>query len=357
MDDLPYLLALHKVSGLGSARLSTLFHKFKNWKSIWLANSKDLGLSDQITQDLIKIKSSLIPEKYFEEILKAGIKVTTITDLDYPASLKEIYDPPLLLYYLGTLVSDSPNKIAVVGSRKVSGYGKFTTQKFTKELADYEAEIISGLAQGVDTIAHQTALDSNLKTVAVLGGGLNQIFPAQNKELAKKISAKGGAIISEYPPDYLHLAGNFPARNRIVAGLSQAVVVTEAAAASGSLITARLALEQGKDVFAVPGQINSYLSEGTNNLIKSGAFCLTSVEDITQVLSWKKVSHQTVTPTQNLNLLELRILTLLSAGSMHIDQIIQTIKEEPGKISAALIKMEIAGHITNLGTGVYIKNV
>jgi DNA processing protein len=202
-----------------------------------------------------------------KDIKSKDIKILTLYDEDYPKALKDVYDPPVVLYYRGTLLPEDENSFGVVGTRKITGYGEMITEKLTGDLVRLGFTIVSGLARGVDTIAHKTALSEGGRTIAVLGSGLNSIYPQQNISLAKQIE-QNGAVVSEFPPDYPPMAENFPQRNRIISGLSKAILIPEAAEKSGSLITARLALEQGREVFAVPGPITSFQSKGTANLIK-----------------------------------------------------------------------------------------
>jgi DNA processing protein len=358
MDNLPYLLALHSIYGLGNVRLSRLLEYYQDPINIWNASSKELlslQIPDSVINEVSKLKKEVDPEKYLKSLLEQKINIVTIFDKGYPKGLTQIDNPPLIIYYRGSFSAKDKDAFAVVGSRKVSGYGRVVTEKLTDGLIDYGLTIVSGLAQGVDTIAHQTAINRGSRTIAVLGGGINIIFPPQNKRLAQDISGGLGVVLSEYPPNAPHLAGNFPQRNRIVAALSKGVLVTEAALASGSLITARLSLEQGKDVFAVPGPINSYLSEGTNNLIKSGAVCTTSVEDITNYLGLEK-SHLTLgNKALKLIGLEQEIFNLLSSESKHIDEITQILRKDISHVNSCLIKMELNGFIINLGNNYYSK--
>lgn len=211
------------------------------------------------------------------------VKIIKIADKIYPESLKNIPDPPKVLYCLGNLEVLRKN-IAVVGTRQITKYGQFVTAKLVKELVENNITIVSGMALGVDGVAHRTALENGGKTVAVLGAGVDVIYPREHKDLYNSILESGNLLISEVPPGTLVERKLFPARNRIISGLSEAVLITEAAIDSGSLITARMALEQGKEVLAVPGPITSKYSEGTNYLLKQGAKLVTSVEDILETL-------------------------------------------------------------------------
>lgn len=274
MNNISYLLALHSINGLGPIKLKEILDRFKDPKLAWEAQSKET-------------RKNLEPESYAEAIKDQGIEWFTIYDEDYPLSLKEIYDPPVVLYYKGEITAQDQSAIAVVGTRRMTGYGKAVTEQFAKDLVARGLTIVSGLARGVDSEAHWTALRTGGRTIAVLGGGLNKIYPPENRNLAEEIVKGHGALVSEFPPNNPSLPGNFPARNRIISGLAKAVLVTEAAEDSGSLITARFALEQGREVFAVPGPITSSLSKGPIDLIKAGARLVTNADEILEDLGIK----------------------------------------------------------------------
>lgn len=271
MKNITYLLALHTIEGLGPIKLKSLIDHFKDPKLAWEAQSK-------------QNRKNIDPESYADSIKKDGINWVTIYDKNYPKFLKEIYNPPVVLYYRGEIKPEDQKAIAIVGSRKMTDYGKVITRQFSKELSEANLTIVSGLARGVDTQAHLGAIEAGGRTLAVLGGGLNRIYPPENKGLAEKI-AKSGAVISEFLPNGVCKPGNFPSRNRIISGLSLAVLVTEAASSSGSLITAKLALEQGRDVFAVPGPITSELSRGPIDLIRTGAIPVANAQEILEELA------------------------------------------------------------------------
>jgi DNA processing protein len=357
---LPYLLALHSVYGIGSVRLKKLVEHFKDPKEAWeakLPELKKLGLDDKALARLDEKRKTVSPEDYFSDIKKNGIKVLTIWDKNYPTLLKEIYDPPAVLYYQGDISYLNRKAIGVVGTRKISGYGQQVTESLTADLVGAGLVIVSGLARGVDSVAHRTALKNGGKTVAVLAGGLNLIYPPENEKLAKEISSGNGAVISEFPPNYPHLAGNFPTRNRIISGLSIGVLVTEAAQDSGSLITARAALEQGREVFAVPGPINSFLSEGPANLIRNGAQLIMNYKDILDTLGLEYSPKNMDTKSIQLSGLDEEIIDCLDMDSKHMDDICRELRESTAEISANLIRMEIQGLVKNLGGGVYISQV
>lgn len=360
MENVGYLLALHSINGLGPVRLKAILQYFKDPKIAWEASAKqivEIGVPRSVADLLRETRRKLNPEKYAESIKKSGISWMTIFDESYPKLLKEIYDPPVILFYKGEILDSDKKAVAVVGTRKMTSYGKLVTEKLTKELVEFGITIVSGLARGVDTEAHRSAISTNGRTLAVLGGGLNYIFPPENIELAKKISSDFGAVISEFPPDHPSLPGNFPARNRIISGLSRGVLVTEAAEDSGSLITARLALEQGRDVFAVPGPITSDLSKGPSLLIKQGAKLVTSAEEILEELGMEQTQVTKVKNQGNLKLneIEMKILKNLENENKHIDDLCRELNLPAAVISSSLIKMEIVGFIKNLGGGNYLK--
>ncbi len=358
MTNASYLLALHSIDGLGPIRLRAVLEYFKDPKLAWEANAEDLlklGIYKNTVNLLVETRKKLEPESYAEKIADSGIKWITIFDGAYPKLLKEIHDPPTVIYFKGEPDWDKKS-IGVVGTRKITGYGRIATEQFTKGLVMGGLTIVSGLARGVDASAHQTAVNENGKTIAVLGGGLNNIFPPENRGLAAKIASGFGAVISEFPPDYPSLPGNFPARNRIISGLSLGVLVIEAAEDSGSLITARMALEQGREVFAVPGPITSDLSKGPIDLIKEGARVVFSPDEILEELGISNRSNRSnSTDLSDLSEEERQILKVLENENMHIDEIGRELHFPSPKISALLLKMEISGLVESLGAGIYCK--
>jgi DNA processing protein len=274
-------------------------------------------------------------------------------DKNYPRLLKEIYDPPKELFFLGEIKAEENLPLAIVGTRKVSNYGKQVTIELGRSLARAGFTIVSGLALGVDGLAHQAAIDVKARTIAVLGCGLDKIYPPNHKKLAEKIITQGGLIISEYPPGTPPLKHHFPTRNRIIAGLSLGVLVIEAPETSGALITARYALEQNREVFAVPGNIFNQNSIGTNQLIKLGAKLVTKPEDIFETfnLDLPKKQKKEIKPA---NKEEEAILKVLSDEPISIDEIVKQSGLNTSIVSSTLIMMEISGKVKNLGGGQYI---
>ena len=270
-----------------------LIKYFGNIEKAWEVCDKHKNFADiKIEEKLLeKIRNKGICEKakkIHEEIQKNRYKVITLDSEKYPQNLKNIYSPPCVLYYLGQLPVDlninTDNLISIVGSRRCTAYGKTTAFRFAKKLAENNVGIVSGLARGIDSEAHKGALWSDGYTIAVLGSGIDVVYPKENIKLFNDIAEKG-CILTEFPPETPPLRNNFPARNRIVSGLSRGVLVVEAAKKSGAMITVDMALEQGKNIYVIPGNIYSEASEGCNELIKKGAYCVTKYEDILEDLS------------------------------------------------------------------------
>src|SRR3990167_7080565 len=360
IKNLAYLLALHSVDGLGPARLKSLLEHFgDDPKLVWegkIGEIREIGVPENVAKLLEETRKKLNPEKYFQEIQDKGIKMLTLFDEEYPKLLKQIYDPPIILYYKGEFLPADDREIGVVGTRKITGYGKLVTEKFTTELVNFGFTIVSGLARGVDSVAHLAAINAGGRTIAVLGSGLNNIYPPENIGLVNKIIAGQGVVLSELPPDKASMPGNFPARNRIISGLSLATLVTEAATDSGSLITARLAIEQGRDVFAIPGPITSDLAKGPADLIKEGARLVFEPGEILEEMGINKIDNGQLT-MDNLKISdgERQVLDLLISESKHIDEIGRNLNLAAPVVSATLLKLEIQGLIRNLGGGVYCR--
>lgn len=282
------------------------------------------------------------------KILAKQSKTNTlnISDKDYPANLRYIYDPPATIYAAGNIIEQDNVAIAIVGCRRATSYGLKNAEGLAFELAARGITVVSGLARGVDSAAHQGALKAKGRTLAVLGSGLNIIYPPENKKLAQQI-AENGAVISEFTADTPPLPQNFPRRNRIISGLSLGVVVVEAARKSGALITANLALEQGREVFALPGKIDSFASQGTHDLIKHGAKLVESVQDIIEELEPLKYlqvkngeSEGKTEIKLNLSFEEGKIYSFLSSEAIHIDEIMQQVALPFGKLLTALLQLQ-----------------
>lgn len=287
-DLMKYWIWLASVEGLGPVKKFALLNKFETAKRIYNATEKEIlkvdGMSDKIVQNMQKAKDAKLLEKYEKYILKNDIKIINISDDNYPAKLKNIYAPPITIFAKGDISLLNSKSIAVVGSREPSKYGIYVAEKFSKELSKEGITIVSGLARGIDTFAHVGALSSLGKTIAVLGSGIDIVYPKENAKYYREISEKG-LIISEYIVGTAPESKNFPQRNRIISGLSDGVLVVEARKNSGTMITTDFALEQGKELYVIPGNITSNLSAGTNNLIKEGARLVTDVYEILEDLN------------------------------------------------------------------------
>ncbi len=272
-----------KLKGLSGKDKKIIIERFGSAACFFEASESDLKALE-LTEKSIKAIASFKKEKDYEEefkkLLDSDIGFVSIEDDEYPLKLRSVNDPVYSLYYIGKLPGKNARSIGVVGSRKCTPYGKYLAIKTGEVLGANGIEIISGLAMGIDRYSHEGALNAGGKTFAVLGCGVNVVYPHMNWKVYERIIETGGGIISEYPPDTKPLAGYFPLRNRIISGLSDAVIVVEAAKKSGSLITADFALEQGRDVFAYPGRIGDVMSEGSNNLIKQGAGIILSPSDL-----------------------------------------------------------------------------
>jgi len=273
------MLWFSQTEGIGGRKTASVLSAFDSVSDIWEARYEDFSdipfMSERNISDLIKNRDENLINNFAKKLASQGISYVTLLNEKYPALLKEIHDPPPVLYYIGELPPEERRRVSVVGSRHCSEYGLYVSEKISRELAAHDITVVSGMARGIDSSAHKGALAGGGKTIAVLGCGVDICYPPENRALYAKI-IKNGCVMSESPPATQPLAGNFPARNRIISGLSEAVVVIEATEKSGSLITADMALEQGREVLAVPGNITSKLSLGTNKLIKEGACALAS---------------------------------------------------------------------------------
>ena len=289
-----YWIGINLVKGIGAVRFRALLDFFGDAKTAWEGSSADLraaGLSKNLVERLIRAREQVDLDALWADIAAKNIQVMTWDDADYPARLREISQPPPILYLRGDFIQDDAWAVGIVGTRRVTSYGRQVTEEIASFLAQNGVTVVSGLARGVDGIAHQAALNAGGRTFAVLGSGVDRIYPPEHRNLAEAISGSG-AILSDYPPDTPREASNFPPRNRIISGLSMATIVIEAGATSGALITANFAVEQGREVFAVPGNIFAPQSKGPNKLIQNGAHPLLKPQDILDVLDLTRVTEQ-----------------------------------------------------------------
>ncbi|MFH1946596.1 MAG: DNA-processing protein DprA [Candidatus Magasanikbacteria bacterium] len=340
-------------------RYQQLLGFFSSLNNAWRATSADfakMGWKDELVTDFLNWKNNVDEDKIAKILEQEKITCVLKDDDNYPKLLKEIYDAPPCLFTRGELNNDGFT-LAVVGPRKFSPYGKQITEEIVRDLASQGIIIVSGLALGIDSIAHNTTLQAGGKTIAVLGSGINDrhIYPAQHRDLAKNIIEKGGAVISEYPPGALPSKFTFPRRNRIVAGMSLGTLVIEAAEGSGALITAQSALDNNREVFAVPQNITSPNSAGVNQLIKNGAHPVTSAQDIIDVLDLEDIknfiSNREIVPDSPT---EAKLLEFLSREPIHVDQLVKNCKLDSPSVNATLTLMEMKGKVRNLGGMNYV---
>ncbi|MDD5044405.1 MAG: DNA-processing protein DprA [Candidatus Omnitrophica bacterium] len=364
MTDLEVLVGLNCVD-IGFIKFQRLLECFGTLQKIIQARPSELTRIAGIGPELAGRISALKKEDSVEELSRAkelGLQIITVRDEDYPQNLKEIYDPPILLYVKGKLSAKDDLSIAIVGSRRASFYGLNNAQKFAQDLADTGFTVVSGLARGVDTAAHKGALSAGGRTIAVIGSGFGQMYPPENKDLAEKI-AQNGAVVSEFPVSMAPKAQNFPRRNRVISGLSKGVLVVEAARNSGALITADFALEQGREVFSLPGKIDAQNSYGTNFLIAEGAKPVSTVRDIIEELNLGPVEEKREvalpSPVYQGNIAldntEKLIYNNLSQNPLTLDEISGVCREKVSKVLTVLLGLELKKAIRQLPGKRFIK--
>lgn len=351
-----FWIGLKSVPGVGSVTFRRLLEQFDTPEAVLSASSARLsavkGVTPAIAEEIRNGGWRRFAEEECRRLESSGARLVVYTSADYPKALFQIPDPPPFIYVKGRLCAGDVS-VAVVGSRRATSYGLMTTGKLSAELASHGVCIVSGLARGVDTAAHKGALQAGGKTVGVLGCGIDRIYPPENRKLFEEM-AQNGCIVSEYPLGTMPLAENFPRRNRIISGLSSGVLVVEAAENSGSLITAQYALEHGREVFAVPGNISFATSRGCNRLIKQGAKLVDCVEDILEELPGRErlVRDEPLfsPPPRNFALSpkEAAIYELLIRSPLHIDDIIAQTELTAGDVSSMLLHLELKGAITKL---------
>ena len=365
MDERECLVILNLIQGLGTVRIRNLMEHFGSAVEIMKKPSSALKQVPGIGLHLsgaIRRWEDLEYREEFRLIERLGLEILTVFDPGYPVNLKEIYDPPVVLYVKGDLIPEDKPALAVVGSRRASHYGLQTAQKISHQLAARGFTVVSGLARGIDTRAHRGALTAGGRTIAVLGSGLGNIYPSENRKLAEEIAASG-AVISEFPIRAVPDRQNFPLRNRVVSGLSLGVLVVEAAQRSGALITARLAMDQGRLVMAIPGRIDSFSAQGANALIRDGAKMVGTVDDILEEFEYLFPRPPSGGPDRpagpgllkNLSDDERLVYGLLSEEENGIERILSETGLSSPAVSTTLISLELKRLIKRLPGKVYIR--
>ena len=355
--DLKYWIGFSFIPGIGRVRLGQLENYFGNLEAAWNAPSAELKkahLDESIVRAATTWRPRLSLDEEMEKMKHQGVKALTWHDDKYPARLKEIYDYPPILYLKGEILPEDEWCLAIVGTRLATAYGRQVTEEIATDLAHNKITVVSGLARGIDTIAHRAALEAGGRTIAVSACGLDIIYPAENTNLAKQI-IEHGVLISEYPLGTKPKPEYFPRRNRILSGISLGVLVTEAGESSGALITADLALEQNRDVLAVPGSVLSPASRGTNQLIQQGAKLVQNCQDILEELNLRAVAQQLefkeIIPASDT---ESALLRRLSAEPSHIDEICASSGLPVSTVSSTLAMMELKGLVKSIGSMKYV---
>jgi DNA processing protein len=356
-ENLSFWLGFSKVPGIGPARLRHLLDYYGHIKSAWQADPGELraiGLDRRSVENLVRVRQTLDLEAELAKLEKLNVSVLTWESSDYSQLLKNIADPPICLYVRGALTPQDEWALAVVGTRRATTYGKESTHLLVSGLVKNNITIVSGLAYGIDTEAHQAALRAGGRTIAVLGCGVDIIYPAENRKLGQAI-IEHGALVSEYPLGTKPEASNFPPRNRIISGLSLGVLFVEGSRQSGARITTDFALEQGREVLAVPGSILHQNGSGPNYLIQNGAKLVTGVEDILEELNLTMVAQHTearaIIPD---NETEAILLAQLSSEPVHVDELGQTTGLPAAEIASVLTMMELKGMVRQVGGMNYI---
>ncbi|MFH0838562.1 MAG: DNA-processing protein DprA [Candidatus Omnitrophota bacterium] len=368
MEDFEALILLNMITGLGPVKIRNLLERFKHPKDIIRAKPHELKTVDGIDNDLAKrIVSNVMHtelSKELKRIEKMKVCITTLPDTTYPKNLKEIYNPPPVLYYKGSLNDGDNFSISIVGTRTPSYYGLSQAEKFSYTLALRGITIVSGMARGIDSASHNGALKAKGRTIAVLGSGLGVIYPPENEALYDKIS-QSGAVISEFPIETSPHKENFPRRNRIISGFSLGTLVIEAAKNSGSLITAQYALEQNREVFALPGNINANGSFGTNKLIKEGAKLVEDISDITEEIDSLRRFEKTELSHKKQAIHALPLLPLEKSfldscpddEPIHLDQLAAVLHCSISELLSLAMQLEIKGIIKQLPGKFFVKQL
>lgn len=350
-------VALTRVPGLGPVRFGRVLEAFGTATTAWDADLSDLraaGLDGRTIESLQAFRAKHDPQKLLDTARAGGTTVLTLTDAAYPPLLKEIYAPPPVLYLRGDLTPEDRLSVAVVGTRSATAYGRQLAERLVADLVQHGVTIVSGLARGIDAVAHRAALQGQGRTIAVLANGVDVVYPSEHRGLAASV-AQHGALVSEYPPGTKPERDNFPARNRLIAGMTMGTLIVEAGAVSGALITARMALEQNREVFALPGNVTSPASAGTNALIRRGeAKLISRVEDILEEINPELVTEQLqMVELLPENELESTLLRALSAEPLHVDELSRATSLPIATVTSTLTMLELKGMVRHAGGMAY----
>jgi DNA processing protein len=357
-DELKYWTAFHRIPGIGRVRYQALLGRFGSLADAWLAGPSDLrsaGLEDRIVRAITTERTNIDPDSELERLEEHAVRALTWNDDAYPALLKEIDDAPPVLYVRGDLSSIDEWAVSVVGTRRPTPYGRQVAEEISHQLASNRICVVSGLARGVDAIAHRAAIQAGGRTVAVLACGLDMVYPPEHAKLAREI-VEHGALLSEYPIGTQPRGDYFPRRNRILSGISLGVLVVEGDVKSGAIITARWANDQNREVFAIPGSIFSPQSRGTNDLIQQGAKLVQTVEDVLEELNLTMVPHQIemqeLIPATDT---ESDLLRHISKEPIHIDEVCRQSGLPVSTVSSVLAMMELKGLIKQMGPMAFVR--
>jgi len=351
-NEIASLCFLHSIPGIGNKTLWRIKQQVGSFAACLAGDGgqwERCSLSTAVCSALVEARQQDHPLSAYERLSSQGIRMCAVDDQEYPEMLRAIYDPPYILYYRGDIGVLQKFCLAVVGSRIATTYGRIQAGRLARELAAEGMVVVSGMARGIDTEAHRGALEAGGKTAAVLGSGIDVIYPRENKKLYDQI-VEAGVVLSEFSPGTRPEPGNFPARNRTISGLSHGVLVVEAKQRSGALITTDFALEQGRDVFAIPGPVNSQNSFGTNHLIKQGACLVTSIEDILHEYGWgdsvrTSPGGQGEVGSRQRDAEEAAVLDAIAHEAVHFDAILEQTNLGPGRLSMVLLRLELEGTV------------
>ena len=359
LSDLKYWLAFNYVNGIGPAKVQALLGAFGDLERAWHAGEsqlRDIGFDARAIDSLREARQKLDLDAYAAKVAASGAQALTWESADYPALLRQIPAAPPVLFVRGAFAPVDDWAVAVVGTRRLSAYGRLVTHDLATALARNGITIVSGLARGIDGVAHRAALEADGRTIAVMGCGIDRVYPPEHRDLAHAIVDGHGALVTDFPLGTEPSSVNFPARNRLISGLALGVLVIEAGERSGALITARFALEQDRDVFAVPGNINSPVSAGTNRLIQQGAKLVTRIEDILEELNLRMVTEQqaaqAVLPD---SAEEAALLSQLSSQPLHVDELGRLTGMPSYLVSSTLTLMELKGMVQQVGAMNYVR--